>query len=259
MALARLTFLFASVLYIFVGLQQAVCIQEDKTQFSDIVKAIAGLELRISTLEGENAKLRDENAEQRTRIDTLNNDISFLKKLIPANEHVADSSNEDHTRKKNEGTHKDDKVALTSVHLPASRVKKTLNGEIAFTAYLDHDVSNIQNGNTVILNKIVLNDGHGYNPATGVFTAQIAGTYFFTFTIRGSLGYTNVQLLRDGDHIVGIAVEATQALDNSMSTNAAVFRLEQGESAWLQAHWQGASLVSRADFHHVTFTGFLLY
>ncbi|KAH3787890.1 hypothetical protein DPMN_166021 [Dreissena polymorpha] len=54
---------------------------------------------------------------------------------------------------------------------------------VAFSAYLDQELTHLHVGHIVRCNQIVINDGSGYNAASGVFTAHVPGVYFFTFAI----------------------------------------------------------------------------
>ena len=55
--------------------------------------------------------------------------------------------------------------------------------QIAFTAYLDHDLNNLGTDQVLPFNKVLLNDGQGYNNYTGTFVAPVSGVYSFTYFI----------------------------------------------------------------------------
>ena len=64
---------------------------------------------------------------------------------------------------------------------------------MAFSAYLDHTLSNIGNDQTIEFNKIILNEGGGYDQRTGVFTCPQSGLYLITFFIGNILSPVDTQ------------------------------------------------------------------
>lgn len=86
------------------------------------------------------------------------------------------------------------------------------NTQIAFQALLSGNITNATGDGTtvtVIYDLPSYNFRSGYNPATGVFTAQATGLYSFSGTIcLENLGAAHVQLLSQGITTIGITYNA---------------------------------------------------
>ena len=54
---------------------------------------------------------------------------------------------------------------------------------VAFSAYLDHTLSNLQKNQVIVFNRILLNEGEGYDTTSGVFTCPRTGVYLATFFV----------------------------------------------------------------------------
>ncbi|XP_060568793.1 complement C1q-like protein 4 [Ruditapes philippinarum] len=53
---------------------------------------------------------------------------------------------------------------------------------VAFTAYLDHRITNLGADQAIVYNKVLLNQGAAYNVYNGVFTAPKSGVYIFSWS-----------------------------------------------------------------------------
>lgn len=144
------------------------------------------------------------------------------------------------------------------------RVPQGIN-EVAFTAYLDHELTDLNPGMIVKCNQILVNHGNGYNKFTGIFTVPIRGTYFFTFNIHSGLHKINVRLLSDGHNVVNAVVHTDPdpgplGYRETMGSNSAVIDAEVGTSVWLETTYDhNGSLFGSEGFRYVTFTGFMLF
>ncbi|VDI41026.1 Hypothetical predicted protein, partial [Mytilus galloprovincialis] len=69
--------------------------------------------------------------------------------------------------------------------------------QIGFLVGLKTTLQNRQKGSVVIYDKVITNDGNGYNPSTGIFTASVeANKYFYTY-LQLQLGYSKSSFLDD--------------------------------------------------------------
>ncbi|XP_045211185.2 heavy metal-binding protein HIP-like [Mercenaria mercenaria] len=55
---------------------------------------------------------------------------------------------------------------------------------VAFTAFLDHEITNLGPDHTIQFGAVELNEGGAYSNHTGVFTAPVDGVYLFSFAVE---------------------------------------------------------------------------
>ena len=111
---------------------------------------------------------------------------------------------------------------------------------VAFTAYLDHDISDAAVDQTIVFNQILLNEGSGYNEMAGVFIAPKGGLYDFFFTVgqRDVKGlwasiYANDTLL------VSAAADAHHQYQDLQGSNRAFVILNKGDAVRVVIHGKG--------------------
>nr|KAG5706344.1 hypothetical protein BaRGS_033105 [Batillaria attramentaria] len=132
---------------------------------------------------------------------------------------------------------------------------KEQDPDVAFTAVVSaSDVENLVSGQTLIFDGVVMNEGSGYNPSTGVFTAPYEGTYvFYTRVMRN---YVHEELIQTaiykGSTRLGGWADACCHGHDSGSTMVTV-NLNKGEEVHVQIY-SGSQLWGG----HTTFTGFKL-
>ena len=71
---------------------------------------------------------------------------------------------------------------------------------MAFTAYLNKQVSHLGINHPIPFDKVLINDGNAFNVNTGIFRRPNTGVYLFTFFIESvaSRGLIIVKLVIDG-------------------------------------------------------------
>ena len=91
----------------------------------------------------------------------------------------------------------------------------------------------------VVFDRVLLNDGQGYNNYTGAFTAPLSGVYQFSFFFD-SHTLSFLQLVVDGVNQVDaianrhtVSQEGQQA--HSMGGNTCIVRLNHGEAVMVRA------------------------
>ncbi|KAJ8383677.1 hypothetical protein AAFF_G00216480 [Aldrovandia affinis] len=110
-----------------------------------------------------------------------------------------------------------------------------------------------------------LNDGHGYNPALGTFTAFRAGVYSFSFTAFSDVGaegermYLQVRLVKDGE-VVASVWEDNREDSTDSGTQTVLVSLSRGSQVYAEL-LSGRMLCadSMLDFQRNTFSGHLVY
>ncbi|XP_062328985.1 cerebellin 18 [Osmerus eperlanus] len=110
---------------------------------------------------------------------------------------------------------------------------------------------------------ISLNDGHGYNPALGVFTAPRTGLYSFALSVYSNVGnptarlYHQVQLKKDGQ-VVACVWEDNREDQEDSGTQTVLLSLRRGNQVYVEL-LSGRMLCGNTDMNGNSFTGYLLY
>ncbi|XP_010873133.1 complement C1q-like protein 2 [Esox lucius] len=107
--------------------------------------------------------------------------------------------------------------------------------------------------------KVFSNTGNCYNSATGVFTAQVKGMYYFRFTLRNnwqSAPNSVAWLSKNDQRLVSVWDNDGSDLNDSGS-NAVVIPLEVGDQVYVVL--QAKRLIYDDPMNYNTFSGFLLF
>nr|CAD83837.1 sialic acid binding lectin [Cepaea hortensis] len=126
---------------------------------------------------------------------------------------------------------------------------------VAFTAVLDKNLV-LENGDTLIPNKILINYGGGYNDKTGIFTAPKSGIYHLGVHAQTSLQSNLWLALYHNDNYV-FSIYGRQTEYSDGGANAAILPLKKGDKVHVKAR-DKSSLLGRPDNIYTTFTGFRL-
>ncbi|XP_069120450.1 cerebellin-3-like [Argopecten irradians] len=108
----------------------------------------------------------------------------------------------------------------------------------------------------IVFDTVVSNDGNGYDPHQGHFTAPITGLYAFSVTVMcyGSESYLHVAIIKDG-HQIGVAFANGNNSDNG--SKLVVVPLQQGQSVWVE-HALDPSGYRIHGNAYSSFSGFLI-
>ncbi|XP_053376348.1 complement C1q tumor necrosis factor-related protein 2-like [Mercenaria mercenaria] len=131
---------------------------------------------------------------------------------------------------------------------------------VSFTAYLSQRIDHMGVGHHVVFDKILTNDGAGYNSNTGIFTVPDTGLYLFTYSVNDHFDRSMLQLVVDGSNLVDIIVDPDSSTEEAMSGNTAIIHVSQGQSVWIQEyHIHDGSIWSDNTGRYCKFSGGLLY
>ncbi|XP_052797303.1 heavy metal-binding protein HIP-like [Mya arenaria] len=152
------------------------------------------------------------------------------------------------------------RITLLPSNLKSTQDRHTRQSEgVAFSAWLDHSVS-LGPNQVIRFNKVITNEGSGYNIHTGVFTCPQPGMYLFSFMVtqRGDVAQLTAQLVVNGSPKVHGVTDPYHDHEDRQGGNTVVLRLQQGDVVEIE----------NFDGHHVqgytaegltSFTGILLY
>lgn len=133
------------------------------------------------------------------------------------------------------------------------------NKKIAFSAYLSADRTLGRNQH-VKFDRVLLNDGNGYEASTGVFRAPVSGVYSFTFVVAQRHRYEiRLNLVVDGKVVVGAIAEGTKYYHDVQGTNTANVHVRKGRPVWVQSYCHGRIEGSHYNFRYTSFSGHILY
>ncbi|XP_060553287.1 complement C1q-like protein 2 [Ruditapes philippinarum] len=134
------------------------------------------------------------------------------------------------------------------------------NNKIAFSTYLSRRYNHLGKGQHVKFDKVLLNDGDGYEASTGVFRAKVSGVYMFTYAIaQRNKNEIRVNLMYDGKIINGAVAEGRHTYHDAQGTNTAIIHVCKDKAVWIEAVTCGPLEGNSADRRFTTFSGFLLY
>ncbi|XP_045184138.2 heavy metal-binding protein HIP-like [Mercenaria mercenaria] len=103
---------------------------------------------------------------------------------------------------------------------------------IAFNAYTTVKGEYAHN-QTLIFPDVLLNEGGGYDPATGNFTAPVAGLYHFTAQVCNQHAEAMVITIMHGEDRLAISTTYEDKYSSCSSTSAPVI-MEVGESVYIK-------------------------
>lgn len=131
------------------------------------------------------------------------------------------------------------------------------HNSISFSARLGKNIADINPFDTVVFDQVIHNYNNYYNSVTGIFTAPIAGTYYFSttiFTKRGSL----VELALRVNEKTELWIHANAQTTSNTATNSIIVKLNKDNTVRIIKN--GAYGVRPYYIHNLwsTFTGFLL-
>ncbi|XP_056612796.1 cerebellin 18 [Triplophysa dalaica] len=149
-------------------------------------------------------------------------------------------------------------------HLNNQIQEVTAGSRIAFTATmlpragcLGPFTSNM----SISYQSVSLNQGSGYNPALGTFTAPHAGLYSFSFTAYSRVGdadrlYQKVQLVMNGQ-VIASSWEDNREDSEDSSTQSVLLQLRRGCQVYVEL-LSGRQLCGDAQGNNA-FSGYMLY
>ncbi|KAL4218290.1 Otolin 1 [Mactra antiquata] len=233
----------------------------------DLLERIEKLESWKSDTEKEIQTLRELVTKQEAIIEKQARILESYADDTPTSEQDVESSEE------HDAVNNDNEVSVTGNNNSPVRTHtstrqrqhvRQIAGGVAFTAYLTQDI-NPGSKQTIRFDKVITNDGNGYNIHTGIFTCPEAGVYMFSFFLgqrstSDSFSEAYAELVVNNDMIVASAVETMHVRQDLQGGNVAIVRLNQGDAVWVESMLSNHDHVEGSDsLRLTTFTGLYLY
>ncbi|XP_063410912.1 complement C1q-like protein 3 [Mytilus trossulus] len=103
----------------------------------------------------------------------------------------------------------------------------------AFTAILKRTLT-LSKGNTIKFDTVILNQGRGYSPRTGIFTATKTGIYQISATVMSKGGAAlNVYISKNGVYLMSLY---GPMINGGTQTANPVLHLEEGDTVSVRSH-----------------------
>uniref|UniRef100_A0A671LF25 Collagen alpha-1(X) chain-like n=1 Tax=Sinocyclocheilus anshuiensis TaxID=1608454 RepID=A0A671LF25_9TELE len=112
-------------------------------------------------------------------------------------------------------------------------------------------------GTPIKFDQIVYNAEQHYDPETGLFTCQIPGIYYFSYSMHVNGANALVALYKNGDPIMFTYDEYNKGFVDQMS-GSSVLQLNEQDTVYIQIPDDEANGVFAADNVHCSFSGFLI-
>ncbi|CAC5402356.1 C1QL [Mytilus coruscus] len=145
-----------------------------------------------------------------------------------------------------------------SIDLQNIRKQLASSVHISFSAKLGTSIEDINPWNTVVFNKAITNNGNCYNTATGIFTAPIAGTYYFSSTILTKRKSTLEMSLRVNEKDAMLIYACATTLIYNSATNNIIVKLNKDDKVKMIKYGPWGERPFYIHHSWSTFTGFLL-
>ncbi|XP_062574642.1 uncharacterized protein LOC134236474 isoform X1 [Saccostrea cucullata] len=96
------------------------------------------------------------------------------------------------------------------------------------------------NSGTLVFPSVITNEGNGYNPSNGIFTAHVSGTYVFFVNVQSYSTndiYVDIVLNRS-TKVRAMAYSAGNGDYNDAGPNLVVLTIQKGDAVWVK-HYSG--------------------
>ncbi|XP_060560685.1 cerebellin-3-like [Ruditapes philippinarum] len=130
----------------------------------------------------------------------------------------------------------------------------TSTPKIAFNAYT-RSGKNYGNSQTIVFPDVLLNEGGGYDKITGMFTAPVAGLYYFSVHICQAKAKYVVAAIVHGHTTIAVTSEY-ESIGASCSSVMAPVKMTLGERVYVKCTHPSVMLAD-AQYRWPSFTGVL--
>ncbi|XP_068174226.1 complement C1q and tumor necrosis factor-related protein 9-like [Antennarius striatus] len=130
---------------------------------------------------------------------------------------------------------------------------------VAFTAKMKIDDSYPKSSGVLKFADVVINEGGGYNPDTGIFTCPVRG--FYNFIVHMTVyGKGQCAIFKNGEKVVSMShVNHPDQLSYNSSQVASMsglVKLYEKDDVWVNLNGQGQLDIFATEDNETSFTGF---
>ncbi|XP_039342175.1 collagen alpha-1(X) chain-like [Mauremys reevesii] len=104
----------------------------------------------------------------------------------------------------------------------------------------------------IIFHQILYNDQQHFDKATGIFTCQIPGVYYFGYNVELYRNTTVIQLMKNSQAVIGSYQTTLNSYENM--SGSTVLKLKKGDKVWLEVNQE-----SNGATHTSYFLGYLIF
>ena len=125
---------------------------------------------------------------------------------------------------------------------------------VAFDAQMKNNI-NLASKSRVIFETVNLNEGNGYDPSTGIFTAPAAGMYVFDWTTLTQYGKDVLTSLVVNNNFKSWNYCRNGSSNTHLScSKMTVVKLKQGDQVWIVVFTETANI----NYKYTSFSGYKL-
>ena len=126
---------------------------------------------------------------------------------------------------------------------------------VAFDVRLKGDVTNLATNERVVFATVDLNEGKGYDPSTGIFTAPASGVYVFDWTTLHHLTkYAYTSVIVNGKQKSWSHCHDVSSKTFLPCSKMTVVKLKQGDKVWIGVFSGQANMYHK----YTSFSGYKL-
>ncbi|XP_067381575.1 cerebellin-1-like [Channa argus] len=157
-----------------------------------------------------------------------------------------------------ESTLEESKTRMTNSENQIAELKSRANTKVIFSAAAGGtgSIGPFNSDTTLIYKSVLTNIGDAYDSLTGIFTAPLAGVYYFCIFYHAGGENEPKLLLYKNNELIAMAHDHKSEADTADNGGNAVFvQLQQGDRVFVQLE---ANTHIWGYNHHTTFSGFLV-
>ncbi|XP_068601754.1 complement C1q and tumor necrosis factor-related protein 9-like [Brachionichthys hirsutus] len=128
---------------------------------------------------------------------------------------------------------------------------------IAFTAKLNVAHSTPYHAGVLQLVDVLVNEGNGYNPETGIFTCPLEGLYHFILHMS-VLGRAQCAIFKDGASLASVYHTSLPDKCCQVASISTTVRLSKGDKVWVNLWGHGRHEIIATEENDTAFVGFYL-